>query len=134
MKIIWLLLINQLFIIAPNVTSLPLQDSCNYSGFRNSLIEVKKYTKNSVLNDVLNETAYGGDEWETLGGETFDSSKMNGVLKGQYADVVNGSSQPTVDVTTSMGVNPNDPTNSFLTKDYSQTLKAMEKASEKSRG
>ena len=36
------------------------------------------YTKNPVLNDILNETA-GGSEYEeypTMGGKTFDSSKM----------------------------------------------------------
>ena len=94
--------------------------------------EKQHFTSNSVLNEVLNETV--NEEWETMGGGTFDSSQMNGVLKGQYADVVNGSSQPSVDVATSMGVDSNDPVNSFLTKDYSQTLKAMEKAAGKSRG
>ena len=94
--------------------------------------EKQHFTSNSVLNDVLNETVNG--EWETMGGGTFDSSQMNGVLKGQYADVVNGSSQPSVDVATSMGVDSNDPVNSFLTKDYSKTLKAMDKAAKKSRG
>ena len=53
MKIIWLLLLNQLLIISPNVKSEPLQDSCNYSGFRNSLIEVKKYTKDSYDTDFI---------------------------------------------------------------------------------
>ena len=94
----------------------------------------KHYSKNKVLNDVLNETVYDSDEWKTLGGETFDSNKINSVLKGQYADVVNGSSQPNLDGATSMGVDPNDPANSFLTKDYSKTLKAMDKAAKKSRG
>ena len=30
----------------------------------------KKYTENSVLNDVLNETA-NGDDWKTLGGTKY---------------------------------------------------------------
>ena len=36
------------------------------------------YTKNPVLNDILNETANAGemDEYPTMGGGTFDSSKM----------------------------------------------------------
>ena len=87
--------------------------------------EKQHFTSNSVLNDVLNETVNG--EWETMGGGTFDSSQMNGVLKGQYADVVNGSSQPSVDVATSMGVNPNDPSAAFLKKDYRAIMDAVDK-------
>jgi len=36
------------------------------------------YTKNPVLNNILNETANSGetDEYPTMGGGTFDSSKM----------------------------------------------------------
>jgi hypothetical protein len=36
------------------------------------------YTKNPVLNNILNETANGGetDEYPSMGGGTFDSSKM----------------------------------------------------------
>ena len=36
------------------------------------------YTKNPVLNDILNETANGGetDEYPSMDGGTFDSSKM----------------------------------------------------------
>jgi len=36
------------------------------------------YTKNPVLNDILNETANAGemDEYPTMGGGTFDSTKM----------------------------------------------------------
>ena len=37
-----------------------------------------QYTKNPMLNNILNETANGGelDEYPTMGGGTFDSTKM----------------------------------------------------------
>jgi len=39
--------------------------------------EKVQYTKNPVLNNILNETAGGEtDEYPTMGGNTFDSSKM----------------------------------------------------------
>ena len=40
------------------------------------IVEKKSYTNNSVLNDVLNETAQDGD-WKTLGGGEFTSDRMN---------------------------------------------------------
>ena len=52
------------------------------------IIEKKQYTENSVLNDVLNETAQD-DEWKTMGGGKFDSSKMNDVMGGAYGDMMN---------------------------------------------
>ena len=77
------------------------------------IIEKKKFSDNSVLNQVLNETA-ASDEWKTLGGGTYDSSKMNDVLSAQYDD------------TPSNGVNPNDPMSQFLNKDYREVLKKTE--------
>ena len=101
--------------------------------------EKQHFTSNKVLNDVLNETAYGGDEWETLGGETFDSSKMNGVLKGQYAEMMNGDTPTKVPQTDTEGrpVNPNGISDTLmdnLTKDYSKTLTAMDREAKKTRG
>ena len=81
----------------------------------------KKYTENSVLNDVLNETAQD-EEWKTLGGGKFDSSRMNELVGRQYGDMMNN--------------NPNTPvtvdgqTADFLQKDYREVLK---KAEEKDR-
>ena len=37
--------------------------------------EKKNFSSNSVLNDVLNETANG--DWKTLGGGEFTSDRMN---------------------------------------------------------
>ena len=84
------------------------------------IIEKKQYTENSVLNDVLNETAQG-EEWKTMGGGKFDSSRMNELLGGQYSDMMNNQS-PTISVD---GQTPD-----FLKKDYREVLK---KSKEKSK-
>ena len=93
---------------------------------KKKIVEKKTFSSNSVLNDVLNETA-GADEWKQLGGGTFDSSKMNEVLSSQYQNTMNGSTQP--------AVSPNDPMAQFLNKDYSAVLqKSIEKTKQKNGG
>ena len=82
------------------------------------IVEKKSYTQNSVLNDVLNETAQDGD-WKTMGGGTFDSSKMNDMMSGQYGDMM--SSNPNVPVSVD-GQTPD-----FLKKDYRAIMKAVDK-------
>ena len=74
------------------------------------------YSKNSVLNEVLNETAQS-EEWKTMGGGTFDSTKMNEVMSSQYGDLMNGGGSDTVQVD---GQQPD-----FLKKDYSKLVKRM---------
>ena len=83
------------------------------------IVEKKSFTNNSVLNDVLNETAQDG-EWKTLGGSEFTSDRMNELVGGQYGDMMNGT-QP---------VPSSDPMSQFLNKDYSEVL---EKSKEKSK-
>ena len=89
------------------------------------IVEKKSFSSNSVLNDVLNETAMD-DEWKTLGGGTMDSSKMNEVLSSQYNGTNNGSQQ--------VEVNPNDPMAQFLNKDYRQVMKKVEEKAKVTRG
>ena len=85
------------------------------------IIEKKSYTNNSVLNDVLNETAQDG-EWKTLGGGEFTSDRMNELVGRQYGDVTNGT-QP---------VPSSDPMSQFLNKNYSEVLeKSIEKSKNK---
>ena len=85
------------------------------------IVEKKSFTNNSVLNDVLNETAQDG-EWKTLGGSEFTSDRMNELVGGQYGDMMNGT-QP---------VPSSDPMSQFLNKDYSQVLeKSIEKSKNK---
>ena len=86
------------------------------------IVEKKSYTSNSVLNDVLNETAQDGD-WKTLGGGEFTSDRMNELVGGQYGDMMN--QQPQV-------VPSSDPMSQFLNKDYSEVLeKSIEKSKNK---
>ena len=86
------------------------------------IVEKKSYTQNSVLNDVLNETAQDGD-WKTLGGGEFTSDRMNELVGRQYGDMMN--KQPQV-------VPSSDPMSQFLNKNYSEVLeKSIEKSKNK---
>ena len=86
------------------------------------IVEKKSYTNNSVLNDVLNETAQDGD-WKTMGGGDFTTGRMNELMSGQYGDMMN--QQPQV-------VPSSDPMSQFLNKDYSEVLeKSIEKSNKK---
>ena len=93
----------------------------------------KYYSKNKVLNDVLNETAMGETEedWKTLGKTTYTTDRMNEVIGGSYADMMNGDKKPDADtVVKSMGGDPNvvgDTLKNALTRDYSDLMKAMDK-------
>ena len=94
----------------------------------------KYYSKNKVLNDVLNETAISetGEEWKTMGGASYTSDKMNEIVGGSYADMMNGNQQqPNGDMMVrSMGGNPDavgDTLKNALTRDYSELVKAMDK-------
>ena len=85
------------------------------------IVEKKSYTNNSILNDVLNETAQDG-EWKTMGGNEFTSDRMHELVGGQYGDMMNGTPQ----------VPSSDPMSQFLNKDYSQVLeKSIEKSNRK---
>ena len=94
---------------------------------KKKVVEKKDYTSNSVLNDVLNETAQS-EEWKTMGGGKFDSSKMNELVGGQYGEMMNNSSTNTDgSLARQMGMNPEDPTADFLKKDYRAVMKAIDK-------
>ena len=88
------------------------------------IIEKKSFTSNSVLNDVLNETAQDGD-WKTLGGGEFTSDRMNELVGKQYGDMMN--QQPQV-------VPSSDPMSQFVNKDYSEVLKKSEEKSKMKSG
>ena len=79
-------------------------------------IQEKHYSKNSVLNDVLNETAQGGD-WKTLGGGEFTTDRMNDIVGKSYGDMMNGAQPLAVDGQTA----------DFLKKDYRGLMKAIDK-------
>ena len=83
------------------------------------IVEKKSYTNNSVLNDVLNETA-AGEEWKTLGGGEFTSDRMNELVGGQYGNMMNSNPQQ---------VPSSDPMAQFVNKNYSEVLKKSEEKS-----
>ena len=93
------------------------------------IIEKKKYSKNSVINDILNETTLD-DNLEAMGGWTYDSSKMNDVLSCAYNDV--SDNIPNGNLAASMGVNVNTPGMDFLKKDYRAVMKAIDEKKGKS--
>ena len=102
---------------------------------KKKMVEKKSFTSNSILNDVLNETA--NDEWQTMGDGTYTSNKMNDVLRGQYGDMMSSGNvnvAPQTDINDRPVTNVPDHLMDAFTKDYSKTLKAMEKQSNKSRG
>ncbi len=88
------------------------------------IVEKKTFTSNSVLNDVLNETAQDG-EWKTLGGGEFTSDRMNELVGSQYSDMMNNQS-PTISVD---GQTPD-----FLKKDYREVLKKSQEKSKMKQG
>ena len=98
---------------------------------KKKVVEKKDYSNNSVLNDVLNETA-ASDEWKTMGGETYDSGKMNQVMSSQYGDLMNApSGEVNADaMVASMGVQPEsapEAVKNIFTKDYRKLMKAVDK-------
>ena len=89
---------------------------------KKKIVEKKQYTENSILNDVLNETAQDGD-WKTMGGSKFTSDRMNELVGGQYGDMMSETPQQ---------VPSNDPMSQFLNKDYREVLdKAKQKQQQK---
>tara|TARA_Y100000356_G_C11182364_1_gene247578 strand:- start:76 stop:486 length:411 start_codon:yes stop_codon:yes gene_type:complete len=100
----------------------PTRQQVSQPKLQKKIVEKKEFTTNSVLNDVLNETAMD-DEWKTMGGGTYDSSKMNDVLQSSYGNMV-GSNESGVVVN---GVSGNEPGMDFLKKDYRAVMKAVDK-------
>ena len=79
----------------------------------------------------MNETAQSAtNDYETLGGGTFDSSRMGEIMSRQYENQGMDSGQQ---LAASMGVDPNNAPD-FLTKNYSGVLKAMDKKAKQTRG
>ena len=77
----------------------------------------QNFSKNPVLNEVLNET--NAEDWETMGGTKFTSDRMGELIGGSYADMMNNNSEAPVTVD---GQQPD-----FLKKDYRELMKAVDK-------
>ena len=84
-------------------------------------VEKKNFSKNKVLNDVLNETAQG--DWKTLGGGEFTTERMNELVGGQYANMMNDGDASNVN----KNVSVDGQTPDFLQKDYRKVMKAIDK-------
>ena len=80
----------------------------------------KHFSQNSVLNDVLNETA-NGDDWKTLGGTKYTTERMSEVVGGSYGDIMSDNSN------SNTGVTIDGQTADFLQKDYRGLMKAIDK-------
>ena len=101
---------------------------------KKKMVEKKQYTSNSVLNEVLNETA--NSEWETMGDGIYDSSNMNEIISKQYGDITQGNGQVNADaMIASMGENPKNVSqelkDNMFNKDYRSLMKAIDKKQRK---
>ena len=93
------------------------------------------YTSNPTLNKILNETAQSQefDEYPTMGGKTFDSSKMAEAMG--YGNMLDGNDEAkreiaAVQTAQAAGVNPEsvpEEVMGALTKDYRGVMKALKK-------
>ena len=98
---------------------------------KQKVIRKKHYTENSVLNEILNETAAEG-EWKTMGDKVQTTDNMANVLAKSYGDMMNPNNN-TVDVeqmAVESGVRSDkvpDHVEKALTRDYSDLVKAMKK-------
>jgi len=97
------------------------------------------YTKNPILNDILNETANAGedDEYPTMGNKTFDSSQMASVMG--YGNVMGNAEDKrklaAIQTAQAAGADTSNEAvkdvMSDLTKDYSGVMKALKKRDNK---
>ena len=94
----------------------PIQQTSKPTQPNKPIQEKKHYSSNSVLNDVLNETAQDGD-WKTLGGGEFTSDRMNELVGSGYSDMMKDTPQQ---------VPSSDPMAKFLNKDYREVLEKTE--------
>ena len=80
----------------------------------------QNFSKNPVLNDMLNETHMSNveEEWEQMGGTKFTSERMNELMGGSYSDMMNSNPEAPIVVD---GQQPD-----FLKKDYREVMKAIE--------
>ena len=91
-------------------------------------VEKQDFSKNPIINEVLNETAATEEEWKTMGGEKYTSDKMGDILSNSYGKLMTDDSDNSNGTLASeMGVNPNDPAAAFLKKDYRAVMKAVDK-------
>ena len=95
-------------------------------------VKDQKFTDTPMLNQILNETAQQQEEYPTLGGGTFDSSRMTEML-GYGGGLGNKEVKREVAAASTMksaGMNPEaapEHLKNALTRDYSDLIKAIDK-------
>ena len=95
------------------------------------------YTKNPVLNDILNETANAGtdeyEEYPTMTGKPFDSTRMAEAIGygGMLGDAESRRKQAAIQTAQAVGADTNNEAvqnvMQDLTKDYRGVMKALDK-------
>ena len=95
---------------------------------KRKIVEKQNYSSNSVLNDILNETAQD-DEWKTMGGGTYVSNKINQVMASNYGTMMTSDGKPNISATTTgmSGAQATPELEKHLNKDYSKVMKAIDK-------
>jgi hypothetical protein len=94
-------------------------------------VKEQKFTDNPTLNKILNETAQQQEEYPTLGGGTFDSSRATELLG--YGSLGNDEIKREVAAAGTMkgaGMNPEaapEHLKNALTRDYTDLMKAIDK-------
>ena len=95
-------------------------------------VEEKNYTDNPTLNKILNETAQQQEEYPTLGGGTFDSSRATELL-GYGGGLGNKEVKREVAAASTLqsaGMNQDtapEHLKNALTRDYTDLVKAIDK-------
>ena len=95
-------------------------------------VKEQKFTANPMLNQILNETAQQQEEYPTLGGGTFDSSRMTEML-GYGGGLGNKEVKREVAAASTLqsaGMNPDtapEHLTNALTRDYTDLIKAIDK-------
>ena len=95
-------------------------------------VKEQKFTDNPTLNKILNETAQQKEEYPTLGGGTFDSSRMTEML-GYGSGMGNKEVKREVAAASTLqsaGMNPEaapEHLKNALTRDYTDLIKAIDK-------
>ena len=95
-------------------------------------VKEQKFTDNVMLNQILNETAQQQEEYPTLGGGTFDSSRATELL-GYGGGLGNKEVKREVAAASTLqsaGMNPDtapEHLKNALTRDYTDLVKAIDK-------
>ena len=95
-------------------------------------VKEQKFTDNVMLNQILNETAQQQEEYPTLGGGTFDSSRATELL-GYGGGLGNKEIKREVAAASTLqsaGMNPDtapEHLKNALTRDYTDLVKAIDK-------